>query len=133
MALVKNEIIQFIGVNKLDTEEQEAVMRLSEEYYEKIKRQIKNRMSLVVHVKTYQKEGGKAKYALHVRLIAPTRVFESCKSHDWDLPRALHKSFKDLISEIKHTLHTDEQAGCAKKEGKPKKKSSRADSDIRGF
>ena len=133
MALVKNEIIQFIGVNKLEPEEQDTVMTLSEEYYSKIKRQIKNRMSLVVHVKTYQRDGGKAKYALHIRLIAPTRIFESCKAHDWDLPRALHKSFKDLMSEIRHSLHTDEQAGHAKKESRPRKKSSRADSDIRGF
>lgn len=133
MALVKKEIIQFIGVNKLEPAEQDAVMTLSEEYYGKIKRQIKNRMSLVVHVKTYKKQGSKVKYALHTRLIAPTRIFESCKSHDWDLSRALHKSFKDLISELKHSFHTDEQSGHSRKESRPKKKSARADSDIRGF
>ena len=133
MALVKTEMIQFIGVNKLEPEEQDAVMRLSTEYYGKIKRQLRNIMSLVVHVKEYGKDGARTKYALHTRVIAPTRIFESCKSHDWDLPRALHKSFADLLAEIKHALHTDEQGGNRKTRTGSRKKSSRADSDIRGF
>lgn len=132
MALVKQELVQFIGVRDLEPQDQLAVTRLSEEYYPKIKRQLKNLMSLVVHVKKYEK-GGSTKFAIHARVIAPTRIFESCKTHDFDLARALHKSFKDLLSEIRHRLHTDEQGGHASKEGRPKRKSARAEADVRGF
>lgn len=132
MALVKQEMIQYVGVSDLEPEEQLEVSRLSTEYYPKLKRQLKNVMSLVVHIKRYDK-GGSTKFSIHTRVIAPTRIFESCKSHDFDLARALHKSFKDLENEIRHKLHTEEQGGHASKEGRPKRKSARAESDVRGF
>ena len=132
MALVKQEMIQYVGVSELEPEEQLEVSRLSTEYYPKIKRQLKNIMSLVVHIKKYEK-GGSTKFSIHVRVIAPSRLFESCKSHDFDLARALHKSFEDVQSEMRHKLHTEEQSGHASKEGRPKRKSARAESDIRGF
>ena len=133
MALVKQEQIQFIGVSDLETDEKLAVTELSSEYYAKIKRQIRNLLSLVVHIKVYGKGGQKKKYAIHARVIAPTRIFESCRSHDFDLARALHKSFKDLLSEMRHALHTDVQGADRKSRTGSRKKSSRADIDVRGF
>jgi len=103
-----HETIQFVGLNELDADEQEVVQRLSTEHYEKIKRSVKNIVSMIVHLKTYGGEGKKKKYAVHVRLHVPTRaVFESCKSHDWELPRAMHKSFDDIRHQIAHKLRTD--------------------------
>ena len=51
----------------------------------------------------------KKKYSVHVKVIAPTRIFVSTKTSDWDLEKALHKSFRDVIREMQHSLHTDDQ------------------------
>jgi len=102
-----HEIIQFVGVHDLDPDEQMLVNKIATENYEKIKRELHNVTNMVVHIKCYEKEGGKKKYSLHVRAIYPSRVIESCKSHDFDLARALHKSFDDIKEQIKHHFHSD--------------------------
>jgi hypothetical protein len=103
------DIIEFVGLPDLDEDEKRILNTLSTEYYQKIKRTLKNVTSLVVHVKKYKKQGKKHKYSLHVRAIAPTRAFESTKAADWDFARTLHKAFKDLENQIKHKLHSDDQ------------------------
>lgn len=101
-----HEMIQFVGVNELAPEEQELVSRLSTENYEKFTRLVKNIEQMVVHIKTYENEGQKKKFALHIRIKVPTMaIFESCKSHDFDLARALHKSFDDIKTQIEHKFH----------------------------
>ncbi len=103
-----HELIQFIGVSELTPEEQAMVSKLSTEHYEKLSRILKNNIeNMTVHVKGYAKEGEKKKYSLHVRVKIPSSaVIESCKSHDFDLARALHKSFDDLRAQIEHRFHT---------------------------
>ncbi|MBI4141788.1 hypothetical protein HY484_02600 [Candidatus Woesearchaeota archaeon] len=101
------EVLQFVGLNQLSIEEQEAVNSISTKEYEKAKRTLKNTLSVVVHIKCYEKEGGRKKYSLHIRAIAPTKIIESCKSHDWDLPRAVHKSFQDIHKQIAHHFGTN--------------------------
>ncbi len=102
-----HEMIQFVGVNELNAEEQELVSRLSTESYEKFTRILKNIEQMVVHIKTYENEGQKKKFALHIRVKAPTSaIIESCKSHDFDLARALHKAFDDIRVQIEHKFHT---------------------------
>jgi len=103
----RHELIQFIGVNDLNSEQQALVSKLSTESFEKFTRLLKNIEQMVVHIKSYEKEGQKKKYSLHVRLKAPTMaVIESCKSHDFDLARALHKAFDDIRVQIEHKFHT---------------------------
>ena len=107
---MENEIIQFIGVNELEDADQAVVNKLSTEYYEKIKRSLNNLTSMTVHIKTYKDEGGnRLKYSMHTKVIAPTHIFDSEKTSDWDLARALHKTFKDLESQIEHKLHVSDQ------------------------
>lgn len=102
-----HELIQFIGVSELQPEQQELVSRLSTESFEKFTRLLKNIEQMVVHVKSYESEGGKKKFSLHVRLKAPTSaIIESCKSHDFDLARALHRAFDDIRTQIEHKFHT---------------------------
>ncbi len=103
------DIIEFVGLSDLDETEKEILNTLSTEYYQKLKRTLKNVTSLVVHIKKYKKQGTKHKFSINVRAIAPTRAFESTKAADWDLARTLHKAFKDLENQIKHKLHTDDQ------------------------
>ena len=101
------ECIQFVGFKDLTPEEQLEVNKLCLEYYPKIQRKLKNVEGLTVHVKVYGNKGGKKKFSLHIRCHAPTKLFESCKTHDYDLARALHKSFEDLIRQIEHVFHND--------------------------
>ncbi len=103
------EVIQYIGVSELKPEEQQTVNSLATEYYQKLKRTIKNFTSITVHIKTHSKGGGREKFSVHLKLVAPTRIFESTKAVDWDLARTLHKAFNDLENEIKDKLHTDNQ------------------------
>ena len=99
------EPIQFIGLNELEKVDQDMVKTLVNQYYPKIQRSLKNVTSLVIHIKTYKKEGHRHKYSLHLRAIAPTKIFESSKAADWDLASSIHKSFKDILREIEHTYH----------------------------
>lgn len=105
--MIKEENIRYVGVKELKEEEKATIDKLSSEYYSKIKRTIRNITSLIVHVKEYKKNNSKEKHSIHVRLISPGKTIESCKAHDWDLAKALHKAFNDIITEIKHTFHTE--------------------------
>lgn len=102
-----NEVIQFIGVSDLPAVEQDTVQTLSQEYFEKIKRQLQNITNLSVHIKCYDLEGQRRKYSLHVKVSAPTNIFASDKSDSWELPAALHAAFTDIQNQITHKLHTD--------------------------
>jgi hypothetical protein len=101
------EVVRFVGLNDLSSEEQVTVYQLTTENYEKIKRDLNNITNLVVHIKSYDKTGHRKKYSLHVHCIAPTHVFESCNADDWELPRALHKAFEDIRHQIAHKMHSD--------------------------
>ncbi|GEM_PF-1016152 len=98
----ENKVLQFVGVKDLTIEEQELINDLSTKEFEKVKQSLKNTISMIIHVKNHGKKGAKNKYALHIRVIAPTGIIESCKSHDWDLARALRKSFEDIKNQIEH-------------------------------
>ena len=106
---MKHEVIQFIDVKELPTTEQAVLHDLSTEYYEKIRRSIKNLTSLVVHLKEYKKDGNRHKYVIHLRAISPSHTFTSTKAADWDLARTTHKAFDDVLTQIQHKLHSDQQ------------------------
>jgi hypothetical protein len=102
------EPIQFIGLNKLEKVDQDMVQKLATEYYGKIQRELKNLTSLVIHIKDYGKGGHRQKYSVHIRAVAPTRIFESAKGKqaaDWDLASSLHGAFKNLERQIQHAFH----------------------------
>ena len=103
--ITDNEVIQFVGIRDLDPMEQEVVHRLTTEYYSRIKRQLKNITDLVVHIKCMKKEGDRKKFSMHIRAIAPTGMVEADKASDFDLSRALHKGFEDVMQLIKHKFH----------------------------
>ena len=101
------EVIQFIGVSELSADEQATVQTITTEYFEKIKRDLQNITNMTVHIKCYQKTGSRKKYSMHVKVAAPTQIFDSSHADDWELPRALHKAFTDITNQIHHKLHTD--------------------------
>ncbi len=103
------EPIQIIGIKDLDHMEVEAVNRIINRHYGKIQREIKNIVSVVVLIKSYEKEGRQRKYSIHVKVTAPAKIFTSTKGIDWNLEKALHKSFEEVEKMIQHSLHTDNQ------------------------
>ena len=98
--VIPEEHIQYIGLNELDPVEQEMVKKLVDEYSYKVKRLLHNITSIVLHIKCHSKGGKRERIEISLRAIAPTRIFEVGKTEDWDLARAVHKAFKDLISEV---------------------------------
>lgn len=103
------EPIQIIGIKDLDDMEIESVNRLANRYFGKLQREIKKVNSIAVHIKSYDKKGREKKYSVHIKVIAPTKIFVSTKNYDWDLNKALHESFRDVIRQMQHRLHTDDQ------------------------
>lgn len=95
------EPIQIIGIDEISEEERDIVNRLSNEYYSKISRSLKNDISIKLHVKQHSKEGKRHKSDIRVKLNAPTRVFEAQES-DWDLARTIHRVFNNIERQIQH-------------------------------
>ena len=97
------EKIQYRGVDNLNDEEKKILDKLAPEYYDKIQRSLNNITSLQVDIKLYKKLGGKRKYDVHAKAIAPTTMFNTSYA-DWDFARTLHKVFKKMEREILHKL-----------------------------
>jgi len=102
------EQIQITGIDDISSEDRDIVNKLCNEYYEKIKRALRNEISIKLHIKQHSKSGKKHKSDIRVQLIAPTRVFEAQES-DWDLARTLHRVFRNVIRQLEHKLKVDDQ------------------------
>ena len=98
------EQIKIIGIKELDDNEAETVNRLAREYYSKIQRAIKNITSVVIHVKTYNVTGKRKRYEINVKVMAPTKSFDS-KAAEWELAKALHMAFNKIEKIIEHRFH----------------------------
>lgn len=106
-----NSIISYVGLDGVEEDDKEAIMEITEKYFPKIQRLVKNMMELVVHIKKHNKEGHRIKWDTRVRLEAPGHVFDSTKASEWELEASLHKSFQDVESQIQHRYHTEYSSG----------------------
>ena len=110
MAKDTTEGIQFAGMHDLSPDEQDVVQTLTTEYQGKIKRQLSSMTSMVIHAQVSGGKEGKDKrkrYTLHVRALSPGQHFESSKCDDYELPRAVHRCFEEILAQIQHKLRTD--------------------------
>ena len=98
------EQIKIIGIKELNDNEVEIINRLAKEYYRKIERAIKNITSIVIHLKTYNITGKRKQYEINVKIVAPTKSFDS-KAAEWDLAKALHIAFNKVERMIEHRFH----------------------------
>ncbi len=98
------EQIKIIGIKDLDEKEVKTINRLAKEYYSKIQRAVKNITSILMHVKSYEKIGNRKKYSVSLKVVAPTRTFDS-KAIDWELAKALHMAFNKVEKMIEHRFH----------------------------
>lgn len=97
------EPIQIIGIDELKEEEKEIVNVLANDYYGKIQRVLKNEISIKVHIKQHSKTGKRHKSDIRVKVVAPTKTFESQEA-DWDLARTLHRVFKNIERQLEHKI-----------------------------
>lgn len=102
------EAIQITGIDEVSSDDKAIVNKLANDYYPKIKRALKNDVSIKLHVKQHSKTGNKHKSDIRVKVVAPTKVFESQES-DWDLARTLHRVFRNVIRQLEHKLKMDDQ------------------------
>ncbi|MBW2964734.1 hypothetical protein KY363_04705 [Candidatus Woesearchaeota archaeon] len=105
------EQVQYIGLKDLEHVDQLVVEKIVAEYFPRIKRKLHNETSLVVHLKSYSKGGHRPKYSIHIRAIAPTRSFETNKTHEWDVSNSMHHAFDDLMRQIEHGFHDQKGKG----------------------
>ncbi len=106
------KIIYATGIDELSEKEKQLVDKLLNEYYVKIKRQLKNEFFLEFHIKEYKKTGErwltkKKKFSVHVKINAD-KVYEADYG-DWDLARTIHKVMNKLMNEIEHKTHSSNQ------------------------
>ena len=92
---------------KLTDQETENIHELATQYYEKIKRMIKNQIKLIINIKTYHTQGKRKKYSINTQIKSAIN-FESDAS-EWDLTKTMHEAMKKIISEIEHQLHVSDK------------------------
>ena len=96
--------IQYIGLSEIEKVDQAVVKKIVSEYYPRVQQKLHNDTSLVVHIKQYSKGGHRPKHSIHLRALAPTRMFETNKTHEWDISKSMHHAFDDLLREIEHSF-----------------------------
>lgn len=101
-------MLQTIGFNSLEEDDLADFQKLFSEYSKKIERKLKKISSFVINVRAYRKSGSRKKFSIHVRVVAPTKIFEA-EAHDWDFSRVLHKVFNKLEEEIEHRFHVSDE------------------------
>lgn len=103
-----------VAGEKLDESQKFFADKLISEYYKKIKRQLKNEVTLKVNIREHKKQGEKQnpkkakKFVINVTANAPTKVFEA-EADDWDFERTLHKVFTNIQNQIEHRFHSSNQ------------------------
>ena len=92
----KNFNIKFKGLNKvrLQPYQKYNIQKIANNEAIKLQRKIKNNMDLVIHLKSYDKQGGEQKFTVNLRLEYPGQLITSTQE-DWDLETALRKTFNN--------------------------------------
>lgn len=93
------ENIKIINLEEFDVEEKQIFDRLTEEYGDKLSRDLNGGL-IVLHPKKYDKDGKRARYCINLRAEMPDFMF-SAEAEEWDLAKALHKAFIKLENEVK--------------------------------
>jgi hypothetical protein len=111
------ERVQIKGIEELTKEEKYQLNKIVNDYYDKIKRSLKNDFTLQIKIKAYQKTGKgkieknsnkKKKYSIQAMIHTATKKLESNAS-DWDLNRTMHAVLKKILEEIEHVFHASNQ------------------------
>ncbi len=98
------------GAEDLGEYEKGIINRLSNEYFEKIKRGLKEVViSFDVHVKCFEKKGNVKRFSVDARLKSPGHEFEA-SVEEWKLADAVHKVLEKIMNEIEHKTHASDKS-----------------------
>jgi len=104
----KKSIVQFIGLNILDKDDQERIKDLFYKHAIEIEREIKTINNIRVHFKEYEK-GGRKKYSIQMLIDSPTRAITVNHMYSpvqWDPIGIIHKLIDKAKRQIDHKLKT---------------------------
>ena len=97
--------LQYVGLKDLTIDEQEAVQKQAQEHHTKLQKFMPKLLSMTVHVKAHEKAGNRKQYEVHLRLDIPgVGLIDSCKSQDWELAKAMHRSYEELEHQLEHRI-----------------------------
>ena len=93
--------IRYVGLNDLKLQAYEIynVRKIASNESFKVQRKIKNEFNLTIHLKEYDKEGGKQKYSVNIRVEFPGQII-SASQEDWDVETALRKTFENIKNKL---------------------------------
>ncbi|MFH1972552.1 MAG: hypothetical protein ABIJ18_03695 [archaeon] len=93
------EDIQYKGLKNLDSIQIKEVQNLCENELIKIKRELRSQTAkMFIDIHLQEKDGKREKFSFHIRILNPTIVL-TAKHSDFQIMKALHKSFDNLKTE----------------------------------
>ncbi len=92
--------ITYVGLKNLDSFEISKVQTVVDRCFPKIQRHFSN-ASLTVNIKIADATGTRKRYTISLRVSAPS-VILSAEHTDWELQRAIHRTFDGLENEARH-------------------------------
>lgn len=95
--------VEFVGMNQLDEIEQSEINRISAFHYDKISYYVNN-PRIRLHLKVYKNWGKNKKYSVKINMHSVDANLAVDKAYDWDLKRAVHKGFEDLLNSIRNKV-----------------------------
>jgi CBS domain-containing protein len=108
LKIPKNYNIKFVGLNKskLEPYQKVNIKKIAANETFKLQRKIKNELNLTIHIKDYQKTGGRQKFSVHLRLVFPGQIITSSQE-DWDIETAVRKTFNNAKNAVKKKFRGD--------------------------
>lgn len=102
LKIPQNFNIKFIGLQdlKLKSYEKYNVTKIVSNQAFKLQRALHNQFSLVMHLKEYQKDGNRQKYAINLRVEFPGRIV-TVSEDDWDIETAVRKTLDNAKNKLK--------------------------------
>ena len=107
--IIKRDIVQFVGLNILDKEDQKRIKDLFYQHSIEIERAIKTINKIRVHFKEYEK-GGRKKYSIQMLIDSPTKpitVNHVSSQVQWDPIAIVHKLIEKSKRQVAHKFKTD--------------------------
>jgi len=108
LKIPQNFNIKFVGLNSLQLEPYQKynLKKIASNESFKLQRQIHNDFSLVLHLKEYEKEGTRQKYAVNLRVEFPGQIV-AVSQDDWDPETAMRKTFDNAKNKLKKKFSGD--------------------------
>ncbi len=100
------EKIEKEGFNVLDKKEREAIDKIINESYKRIKQLLRNDLDMKFQLKVYEKKKGK-KYSIHAEAVYPGRIV-TAQAHDYDIARTAHKLISKIENAIEKKFHSSD-------------------------